>query len=289
MSEVDLINSHFPGLPDLPRLIRGTDGYPDSEFALLLTVATWFNTNDATGLTPRQVPIPGVHAKWLNTHQPYILLLTGRDTLGLLPRHPARIHFTYLDPTYLATGARRHDTATVGDTFTPPYQPSVVVISENKDTAIHFPPTTHGIAVEGSGFGGKTAAAFPWLTDTPHLYYWGDIDAHGYEILNGWREDGLPVTSILMDSTTYDTYARFGTSTDQNGNPLKPGNPKPLPRLTPDEHAMYRRLLDPAFSGHRRIEQERIPLHAAVDALTSHVSGPRAQTASSNRSPDRSG
>jgi hypothetical protein len=274
---IHMVNSRFPDIPGLTRLIRGTDGYPDVDFALLLTVADWFKTNNAAGHTPRQVPILGVHAKWLNTHQPHILLLTGRDTLGLLPRHPARIHFTYLDPAYLATGARRHDSATVGDTFTPPYQPSVVVISENKDTAIHFPPTAGGIAVEGAGFGGKTAAAFPWLTKAPHLYYWGDIDAHGYEILNGWREDGVHVTSVLMDLTTYDTYAHYGTNTDQNGIRLKPGSRKSLLCLTPDEHTVYQRLLDPSFPGHRRIEQERIPLHAAAEAIASHLEA-RAQT-----------
>lgn len=269
---IQLVTSRFRDIPDLPRLIRGTDGYPDVDFALLLTVAAWFQNHNAAGYTPRQVPIPGVQAKWLNTHQVHILMLTGRDNLSLLPRHPARVHFSHLDPAYLASGARRHDSATVGDKFTPAYQPAVVVISENKDTAIHFPPFDGGIAVEGAGFGGKTAAAFPWLTEAPHLYYWGDIDVHGYEILNGWREDGVPVTSILMDPITYDLYARHGTNTDQNGNPLKPGKPKPLPQLTPDEQAVYQRLTDPSFSGHRRIEQERIPLRAAMDALTSHIS-----------------
>lgn len=62
-------------------------------------------------------------------------------------------------------------------------------------------------------------AAFAWLTAAPHLYYWGDIDAHGYEILDGWHEDGVHATSILMEPATYDTYARSGTNTDQNGNP----------------------------------------------------------------------
>ncbi|MGH3758612.1 Wadjet anti-phage system protein JetD domain-containing protein [Actinophytocola sp.] len=269
---LQLVGSRFPQVLDLARLIRATDDYLDVDFALLLTAAAWFRTNDAAGYTPRQVPVPGVHAKWLNTHQPHILMLTGRDSLDLLPRHPARIHFTYLDPTYLATGARHHDSATVGDTFTPPYDPTVILISENKDTAIHFPPIKGGIAVEGAGFGGRTAAAFPWLTSVPNLYYWGDIDAHGYEILNGWREDGLNVTSILMDSTTYDIYASYGTNTDQNGNPLKLGKPKLLPQLTPDEQEVYNRLADPAFPGHRRIEQERIPLQVAVDTLKSRIS-----------------
>lgn len=44
------------------------------------------------------------------------------------------------------------------------------------------------------------------------------------------------------------------------------------PGLTPDERAIYEGVLDAAHTGHRRIEQERIPLavaHAAVKARQS--------------------
>lgn len=262
-----VLNERFPDTVDLARLLRGVDGYTDTDFDLLLTVADWFNRNNHAGLTPRQVPIPGVHAKWLNAHQPHILALTGKPDLGLLPRHPARIHFTYLDPKHRDAGGRLHDSATVDDAFTPAYTPQVVVISENKDTAIHFLPLPGGIAVEGDGFGGKTAAAFGWLTTAPHLYYWGDIDAHGYEILNGWRADGVSVTSILMDPATYDTYEPYGTNTDVKNRPLTAGTRKPLPLLTNDERTVYERITDPHWQGHRRIEQERIPLDVALRAV----------------------
>ncbi|MBD8870614.1 Wadjet anti-phage system protein JetD domain-containing protein [Nocardioides donggukensis] len=259
-----MIRDRFPHTADPARLLRGVDGYTDTDFTLLLDAADWLTRNDPTGLTPRQVPVPGLHAKWLNSHGRELLALTCRDNLGLLPRHPARIHFTYLDPAHRAAGGRVHDSATVDDPFTPAYQPQVVVISENKDTAIHFPPIPGGIAVEGDGFGGKTVAKFPWLISAPRLYYWGDIDAHGYEILNGWRADGVPVKSILMDPATYDTYEPFGTNTDKNNKPLGPGTPKPLPFLTDDERTVYELVLAYDHQGHRRVEQERIPLRVAL-------------------------
>lgn len=261
-----LLERH-PDLDDPAKVLRAVDTYTDTDFGLLLAVADWFSRHDASGLTPRQVPIPGVHAKWLKGHRALLLTLTGRESLGLLPEHPPRIHFTYLDPDHRATGGRVHDSATVNDAFTPAYSPQVVIISENKDTAIHFPPIPGGIAVEGEGFGGKTAAAFPWLIHAPRLFYWGDLDAHGYEILNGWRADGLPATSILMDPATYETYEPFGTNTDKNNKPLGPGMPKPLSCLTPGERAVYERVLDAAHTGHRRIEQERIPLEVARSAV----------------------
>lgn len=266
---------HADNLADPARLLRNIDPYPDLDFDLLLAAADWFHHHTATGLTPRQVPIPGLHAKWLDQHMRDLLTLTGRNTLDLLPRHPARIHFTYLDPYHRAAGGRLHDSATVGDTFSPAYQPRIVVISENKDTAIHFPALRGAIAVEGDGFGGKTAAAFGWLTGSERLYYWGDIDIHGYEILNGWRADGVAVTSILMDLVTYDEYEPFGTNTDKRGNPLTAGDRKDLPRLTPSERAVYERLTDTGWAKHRRIEQERIPLARAY-ALVSDRALPSA-------------
>ncbi|WP_433270852.1 Wadjet anti-phage system protein JetD domain-containing protein [Actinosynnema sp. CS-041913] len=263
-----LLTQRFPYVGGLDRILKALNSYSELDFELVLKVSEWFRTNDVSGLTPRQVPVPGVHAKWLNTRHAMIAELSGRESLGLLPRHPARVHFTYLDPVHRASGARSHDSATVGDSFIPAYQPELVIISENKDTAIHFPPLPGAIAVEGEGFGGKTAAALPWLTGAPHLYYWGDIDSHGYEILNGWRSDGVPVQSVLMDLDTYDAFEPFGTNVDRNGQALRPGNPKPLSHLTSVERAVYHRLLDPGWTGNRRIEQERIPLSTAVAAIT---------------------
>ncbi|WP_418605322.1 hypothetical protein [Georgenia sp. SUBG003] len=67
------------------------------------------------------MPIEGLHAKWLNTHRPQILALTGQSDLGLLADRLLKVDFTYLDPDHRAAGGRRHDSVTVGDTMTPAY------------------------------------------------------------------------------------------------------------------------------------------------------------------------
>ncbi|WP_411720259.1 DUF3322 domain-containing protein, partial [Mycetocola sp.] len=205
-AQLVILRERYPHVVDLGRTLRLVDTYSAVDFELLLVVADWYLEDPARaahGVTPRQVPIPGVHAKWLQSHRPGVQALTGLADLGFLPAHPPRIHFTYLDPEYRAIGARVHDSATVGDTFAPAYRPEVVVISENKDTAIHFPPLAGGISVEGVGKGGKTLASFPWIRDAPVVVYWGDIDRDGYEILDGYRGDfDRDVDSILMDPET---------------------------------------------------------------------------------------
>ena len=143
----------------------------------------------------------------------------------------------------------------------------MVIISENKDTAVAFPAVTGGVCVEGGGFGGAAAAALPWLVEAPLLVYWGDIDAAGFEILDGFRADGVPAVSMLMDLVTFERYERYGTSLDRRGTPLGPGTRRDLPHLDAAERAMYHALTDPAWKRHRRIEQERIPLADALAAL----------------------
>ncbi|MCB9441161.1 MAG: hypothetical protein H6523_13045 [Mycolicibacterium sp.] len=266
-----VLGARYPTIRDVAKTLRLVDAYSSVDFELLCTVTDWYLRDPervAAGVTPRQVPIPGVHAKWLQSHRAGVQALTGLDDLGLLPGHPARIHFTYLDPEHRVAGNRAHDSATVGDTFEPAYVPEIVIISENKDTAIHFPTLAGGISVEGVGKGGKTLASFPWIRDAPLVVYWGDIDRDGFEILNGYRIDfGRDIDSILMDTATYDTYQEFGTDLDQHGKEITAGIPKAVERLRADEHAVYTRILDNRHSGHRRVEQERIPLDRAVEAV----------------------
>ncbi|HEV2370620.1 MAG TPA: Wadjet anti-phage system protein JetD domain-containing protein [Streptosporangiaceae bacterium] len=253
--------------PDLPRMLREVDDWGDVDFALLGEAAAWFRDNDATGLTPRQVPVPGMHAKWLNTRQHLVAALAGLDSLPLAPPHPPRVHLTYLDPQHRASGGRRHDCISLGDHVQLPYPPEVVIISENKDTAVAFPAVTGGVCVEGGGSGGATAAALPWLVEAPLLVYWGDIDAAGFEILDGFRDDGVPAASMLMDRVTFERYERYGTPLDRRGDPLGPGTRRDLPHLDTAECSMYHALTDPGWKRYRRIEQERIPLADALAAL----------------------
>jgi hypothetical protein len=253
----------YPHLVEPARTLAAAVPLGDVDFDLACRAGDWFAGHDASGLTPRQVPIEGLHAKWLNTRRALVRELAGVEDLRLLPDHPARIHFTYLDPSYRASRGRVHDSATVGDPVVLPYRPQVVVISENKDTAIHFPELAGGVSVEGVGRGGRTAAAFSWIATAPAVLYWGDMDVDGLEILDGFRAAGVPATSVLMSCAAFDTWGRFGTNVDQRGRPLESRPPRPVPHLTPDESALYHRLISPGWAGHRRVEQERIPLAVA--------------------------
>jgi hypothetical protein len=263
-----LVRNAFPDA-DHPRVIRGAESLSDVDFQLLLDAARWFTTNSATGLTPRQVPLPGFHGKWLNRNQPLILALSGREHLGLSSR-PTRVHFTYLDPSYRANGGRRHESITIGDRAEPAYEPEAVIILENKDTAVYFPAVPGGIAVEGEGTKAPgTLPLIPWIRQCRDVIYWGDIDAAGLSIVNDLRVAGINADTMLMDHATYEAYEQFGAWTDEKGKPVPCSRRRKLPALTPAEQDMYQMLTDPSYKRARRVEQERIPLGVATEHLGS--------------------
>lgn len=267
------IELDHPQTSDVPRALRELSRMSDIDVGLAFAAATWFsrNADTAAGLTPRQVPVEGLNAKWLNSSHSLVANLAGLDALGLAPAHPARVHVTYLDPQHLQAGGRRHDCFSTGDRAVPPYRVGAVVISENKDTAVAFPDIAGGVAIEGEGRGARTIAALPWLADVPMVFYWGDMDQDGLEILNEFRAAGVPAISLMMDVTSYEKYRSWGSDLDPRGVPVAVHAPRPVPHLSAGELELYRLLTDPAAAGPLRIEQERIPLGIAADMVLSRI------------------
>lgn len=274
------LHQRFPDQPSLPRSVRGATRLSDVEFEILIHVCAYFLDREAGAvasgvqtapLTPRQVPIEGVHAKWLDSNQGLVRTVTGLADLGLLPPHPPRFHFTYLDREHGDRGGRRHDSYSVGDTARLSYEPRVVLITENKDTAIGFPSVPGGIAIEGEGRGATTITSAPWVRTAPLIVYWGDLDQDGLEILNEFRATGLTVESMLMNVETYDRYRRYGTTLDRHNKPVKVHPARDVPHLNPEERVLYE-LLSSGSAPVPRIEQERIPLEVPAARLEELVS-----------------
>jgi hypothetical protein len=284
-ARMQLLRGRFPSHPGLERIVRGAAAYSDVDFELLATAATWFAAHPDSGLSPRQVPIEGLHSKWLNAKGRTDLVrdLAGVEDMGLLfDARPVPIDFTYLDPEHRAAGGRLHDSVAPGTAMAPQYVPEVVIISENKDTAVLFPELPRAVAVQGHGTKGPTRIAqVDWMAGARCVIYWGDLDAAGFAIINQYRAAGVPVRSILMDPATLIRYARFQATTDAKGVPLVRSAPKRLGHLSETEQATYRMLTDPNGTHPIRVEQERITLHVAraeVHRVTAQVARVRTAT-----------
>jgi hypothetical protein len=252
-----------------PATLRAACRLPATDAEVLVSAVTWLRHHpDASTWTARQLPVPGMHTKWLDTHGTLLRDVTGRDVRDDVRPRLTVVHLTYVDPDHAASGRRRHDAWTTGDVHDIAYQPRVVLVVENRDSRLWFPPAKDTIVVEG---GGKAAAALlanvPWIRAADHIVYWGDIDADGYTILNQFRATlATPVASILMDATDLHRYSHHGVNHDKAGRPLKPSSAT-LPHLTEAETTAYDIIATAGPTPFRRIEQEAIPLTDAATRL----------------------
>lgn len=247
-------------------LLRSVAKCSPVDFRILQHAALWCRNHPTAGLTAREVPIPGVHAKWIQKHQSDLETVMGQPLQLSAPR-PHRLTFRYVDPNH---EGRQHDTYVIGDCMPLPYAPEVALIVENRDTAwapsLQFPK---GIIFDGGGHAAvhiaEAASTTPWLHSIPTWIYWGDMDTAGLEIVSNLRRRGLPIQTFFMDLPAYEKYATWGTTLDQHGRPLCPTSHSPT-HLTPGEAELYNHLL--TTDGPKRIEQERIPLPDALHALS---------------------
>lgn len=260
-----------------PATLAATCRLDDGDVQVATGAVRWLREHPHVGgWTARQLPVPGMHTKWLAAHGGLLRTLAGRDVRDEVRPRLAVVHLTYVDPDYLASGGRRHDAWTTGDSHEPAYRPRIVLVVENRDCRLCFPPLPGALVVEG---GGSAAAALlaeiPWVRGAEVLAYWGDLDADGFAILDRFRAElrepgasGSPreVASILMDGTTLERYAHLGGTRDRRGRELRPSSTR-LPHLTAAEAAAYHALATAGPAPVRRVEQERLPIEEAAAAL----------------------
>lgn len=257
------------------------DRESDTDFTLAIRAARFFATHDASGMTPRQVPLSGFSAKWLDqTHakrREAICALCGKDSLDLSDR-PVELRMRWLDPAHAGEPEM---------VVTSPWKPSgerdvrYVIIVENKDTYQGMPAISNGLCVWGAGKAIQASLTLlPWLgaeATSPDganrrvpVVYWGDMDADGLEILDAVRQAGVRCRSLFMDGEAYARYSWFGTNLTPEGTPIAARDPKATPMLDPHERELYQIVCGKTGRHtYLRVEQERIPLADAADALRS--------------------
>src|SRR5690606_37795644 len=122
-----------------------------------------------------------------------------------------------------------------------------VLITENKMNFLCLPELPSSIAIwSGGGFNISYLKNIALLQEK-EIYYWGDIDEHGFRILHQLRTYYPQTHSILMDRITYGLFNQFAV--------VGPRNNLKNPRLTTEENAMYQEL---KLVDNNRLEQEKI-------------------------------
>lgn len=265
MARRDRLLARWPALtPELPRHLPWLLDTPDTEIDRAITLLEWFEINPASGLYPRQLPVPGVDSKWLESGQVRLTALLRalrcqpddtRDVYDLcgLRRVAPTLRIRLLDPDLRAHFGGLGDLqAPVEQWATAGLPVDRVFIVENIQTGLAFGDLPGAALILGLGYAVDALGQLPWLAKVP-VYYWGDLDTHGLAILDRARAHAPHIASLLMDEETLLAHrALWGREAQQSFAVA-------LPRLTPAEQALFIALRENRWGTGVRLEQERIP------------------------------
>jgi hypothetical protein len=243
----------------------------------VLETVAWLRTHAGSGRYLREIGAPGVDTKFVEGHRAVLAdlldavlpeggvdrrrsrgrefaerygfsaptpLIRLRPAVGALPISP------YL--TEVAMGAT--DLAAIDA------RPRRVLVVENEVSYLSLPVSEGEVVVFGSGYTVAALGRISWLGTCP-VDYWGDLDTHGFAILDRLRAWHPHVRSVLMDRATLlahrDRWVAEPTPTRAA-----------LTRLTPAESDVYRDLVEDTFGPAVRLEQERIDWPWVMDAMS---------------------
>jgi hypothetical protein len=147
----------------------------------------------------------------------------------------------------------------VDDLAGSPIAAGLLYIVENDVSYLALPPVPDAVAILGEGYAVSRLAPLGWLAER-ELVYWGDLDTHGFVMLDRLRATFPEARSMLMDrATLLDHEAHWG----YEATPVN----AVLDRLTPDEAALYRDLVEGRYREQLRLEQERLRFSAVRAAM----------------------
>jgi hypothetical protein len=268
-----------------PRLVPWLAGHPVRALGLagdwpkLLATVAWIDQRQTPGMYLRQVDVPGVDTKFIERHKGVLTdLLDQQLDAARIDQETrdfeARFRFRR-KPAYVRFRCERRsesgftELAVRADELSaPPPGTTRAYIVENEITYLAFPLAPGAIVILGGGYAVPVLESLAWLPALD-VVYWGDIDTHGFAILNRLRHHVPQARSILMDQPTLlahrDQWVREPTPTSAA-----------LERLTPEEQSLYRALAAAEFGPAVRLEQERISFAAIQRALLRGGNGVRA-------------
>ena len=237
-----------------------------ADWERILAVVAWFRDHPRPGLYTRQIDLPAVHTKFLESRKRLLAELLDlalpaaaidaealgaqhfEQRYGLLAK-PTLLRFRILDERLRLHG--------LDDVTTPVAQFARldlpvrrVFITENEINGLAFPAVPASLVIFGLGYGLERLARIPWLADKA-IFYWGDLDTHGFAMLDAVRALFPGAQSLLMDRETLLAHRPLWVEEPDRCE-------KDLPRLTAAEREVYQELRSDRHGRQVRLEQERI-------------------------------
>ncbi len=232
----------------------------------ILDVLAWFRDHPRSNLYLRQVDIPGVDTKFVEGRKALFSELldvvlerndcapagaaaqTFEQKYGLRTK-PQVIRFRVLDRRIAIAGLS--DLAIPANDFAAlNIAARHVFITENEVNGLAFPDFAEAIVVFGLDHGVDLLQSASWMAGA-HIYYWGDIDTHGFAMLDRLRGVFPNTRSLLMNRETLMAHRSLWVHEQA---PYRAA----LSHLDPDEQTLLDDLVHDRLGEKVRLEQERI-------------------------------
>lgn len=238
----------------------------DDNWPRLLAVLSFLQQNLRPGIYVRQLEIAGVDTKFIEKHKKLLSelldIVLPKDAIdwgatgvkkfeqryGFISK-PLQVRFRILDEEHYISGLS--DLQLPADEFSElQLDIDTVFITENEINGLAFPPVKKAIIIFGLGFGLDRLVGVKWLI-SKDIFYWGDIDTHGFVMLDQLRSYFPKAGSFLMDRQTLMSHR------SQWGVEERP-TARNLQRLLPEEQEVYHLLVRDELTAGLRLEQEKI-------------------------------
>lgn len=237
-----------------------------TDWPSILKVCRYFLEHPRPDVYIRQLPVE-VHTKFMEENSGLLISLLD----FLMPEHirnnntfkiSERYYLRYDQPLIRLRYLNANDSCTGFSDISLPVsdfetlQPVVenVIITENKMNFLTLPILHSTLAIwSGGGFQVGLLKNAPWLLEKK-IFYWGDIDEHGFQILNQLRGYYPATMSVMMDRATFETFRHLAGVGARSLSSV-------LDKLTEGELELFFYL---KTQEHNRLEQEKIP-QAFVD------------------------
>lgn len=255
-----------PGLIDWMNARPMTALAHEASWEQLVATNTWLITERNRGSYLRQVPIPGVDTKFIESNRSLLSdLLDNLLPPGAIAEDVGRSQFARrygfaTPPPMLRFRLLTHGgepvvgltevAVRVAEFAAAAPDLDTVFIVENEVTYLAFPQFAGAAIIFGSGYALSALAEHAWF-ESRQIHYWGDLDTHGFAILAQLRRRHPHTRSFLMDRPTL---------LEHRGQWVREERPtrQRLDDLTTEEHALYTDLVEGTYGSQIRLEQERI-------------------------------
>ncbi len=270
--KINLTRQQLPALErwlqeEAPKLTKHLHKWED-----LLKVCQYFIDNPQPNLYIRELPID-VHTKFIEQHKGILkklldFLLPKEDILIEASKFEGRYGLKYEEANIrmrlLDENLLPEFPTYIQDITLPLNQfqqiknlGTTIFIVENKQTFLAFPAQPQSTVIWGKGFAIDILKNVDWLKDKD-IYFWGDLDVQGFQMLHQLRTYFPQTKSLLMDKETYNAFAKFAVTTVTS-------NIHNLSKLTKEEVVCFQFLNN--LEKNNRLEQERITHQYLVEKI----------------------